>query len=65
MVGDHDDVGRLEEPELAEGGADAREIVVGVTDGGERGRAVDAGHERIEAVALEVLGAVGIARPEH
>ena len=42
-----------------------REIVVGVPDGGERGRAVDAGHQPAEAVALVVLRAVGIARPEH
>ena len=45
--------------------ADAGEIVVGVLDRRQRGRAVDAGHQRVEAVALIVLGAVRIARPEH
>ena len=52
-------------PSSLERGPDSRQVVVGVADGGERGRAVDAGDERIEAVGLEVLGAVGIARPEH
>ena len=56
---------RLEKPELAERRAKAGEIVVGIADGGERRRAVDAGHQRIEAVALIMLRAIRIARPEH
>ncbi len=37
---------------------------VGIRDGVERGRAVDAGIVDVRAVALVVLRAVGIARPE-
>ena len=65
MVGRGDDIGRIEEAEIAQRRADARQIVVGIADRGERGRAVDAGNQRVQAVALIVLGAVGIARPEH
>ena len=53
------------EAELVERLAQLRQIVVGVLDGGERGRAVDAGRYGVEAVALIVLAAVRIARPEH
>ena len=45
--------------------ADARQVVIGIADRGQRGRAVDAGNQRVQAVALIVLGTVGIARPEH
>jgi len=45
VIGDDDDVGRLEKPELAEHCAKAREIVVGIADRRERRRAVDAGNE--------------------
>ena len=65
VVGGDDDVGVLGEPELGEGGADAAEVVVDIADRRQRGRPVDAGLHAEEAVALIVLGAVGIARPEH
>ena len=45
MIGDDDDVGRIEKSELAERRAKAGEIVVGVADRSERRRAVDAGNQ--------------------
>ena len=65
VVGRDDDVGVVGEPELAERVLQLLEIVVGVLDRGERGRSVDAGRQLVEAVALIVLRAVRIARPEH
>ena len=38
-------------------------MLASVADRGERGRAVDPGNQLSEAVALIVLGPVGIARP--
>ena len=57
----------LRDPELVrEAAADhPGKIVVGILDRCQRGRAVDARSELIEAVALIVLRPVGIARPEH
>ena len=65
MVGRNHDIGVIGEAELAQGVLQLFEIVVGVPDGGGGCRSVDAGDERIETVALIVLRAVGIARPEH
>ena len=65
MIGADDDIGRLVEAELDERLADAREIAVGVLDRGERRRAVDAGGELVEAIALVMLAAVRVARLEH
>ncbi len=65
VVGRDHDVGGGGETEIVERFAQLRQIVVGILDGGERGRAVDAGRQGVEAVAGIVLGAVGIARPEH
>ena len=45
VVGDRDDVGRIEKLKVAQRCVDACQIVVGVPDRGERCRAVDAGHE--------------------
>ena len=39
------------------------EIIVGVADRRERGRAIDAGNEAQQAVALIMLRAIGVARP--
>ena len=65
VVGGDHDVGVGGEPELVQRLAELGEVVVGVLDAGHRGRAVDAGRDLVEAVALVMLGAVGIARPEH
>ncbi len=43
---------------------DGGKIIVGIADRRHRGRPVDAGLERQEAVALIVLGAIRITRPE-
>ena len=63
VVRRHDHVGRGVETLFLQPLEQAREIVVGVPDRGERGRAVDAGDQAPEAVALVMLRAVGIARP--
>lgn len=42
-----------------------REVVVGILDGGQRGRSVDAGNDLQMAVALIVLCTIRIARPQH
>ncbi len=65
MVGGDHDVGGGGEAEIVERLAQLRQVVVGVLDAGERSRAVDAGRQGVEAVAHVVLGAIGIARPEH
>ncbi len=65
MVGGDDDVGGRLEPQPLQRDAQPAEVVVGVPDRGERGRTVDAGLQRVRAVALVVLGAVRVARPEH
>ena len=44
---------------------DLLQISIGVLNGGLRRRAVDAGRELIQAVALRVLRVIGIARPVH
>ena len=63
VVGGDDHVGRGVEALFLQAGQQVREIVVGVPDRGERGRAVDARHQAAQAVALVMLRAVGIARP--
>ena len=65
MIRGGDDIGVIKKSELIESRMDAGEVVIGVADCGERGRAVNAGREHVEAVALIMLGAVRIARPEH
>jgi len=65
MVGGDHDVGGSGEAEIVERPAQLRQVVVGILDAGERSRAVDAGRQGVEAVAHVVLGAVGVARPEH
>ena len=54
-----------ERPRSSERFAQLRQIVIGVFDAGERSRSVDAGRHGIKAVAVVVLAAVGVARPEH
>ena len=51
-------------PSSIERSPDRREVAVGVADRGDRSRPVDPGLDLQEAVALIVLRAVGIARPE-
>ncbi len=63
MVGRDDDVGRILQAEILQRLAHLAEIVVGILDRRERGRAVDAGRHAVEAVALVVLRAIRIARP--
>ena len=65
MVGGHHHVGGLVQPQGLERGSQTPQIGRGVADGRQTGRSVDAGLEGIEAVALVMLGAVRIARPEH
>ena len=65
MIRGDDDVSGVEQSEFVESGTNSRQIVVRIADGGERSRAVDAGNEAVQAVALIVLAAIGIARPEH
>ena len=61
VVGGDHDVGRIRKPEIGKRIEDLLQIVVGVLDRGERGRAVDAGRDFEMAVAVIVLAAVGIA----
>ena len=65
MVGGDHDVGGSGKAEIVERLSQLRQVVVGILDAGERSRAVDAGRQGVEAVARIVLGAIGIARPEH
>jgi hypothetical protein len=65
VIGGDDDVGRGGEAEIVERLAKLGEVVVGVLDAGHRSRPVDPWRDRVEAVAVVVLAAVGIARPEH
>ena len=61
---DHD-IGRRRETEIVKRVTQLREIVVGVSDAGQRGGSIDARCDRVEAVAVVVLAAVRIARPKH
>ncbi len=65
MVSRDDDIGRRGKTEFVERLTQLRQVVVGVLDRRERGRPVDAGRDLQQAVALVMLGAVRIARPEH
>jgi len=60
-----DDICGVEQAEFAQCGANASEVVVLITHRSERSRSVDAGNEDVQAIALIVLGPIGVARPEH
>ena len=64
VVGGNDDIGHAGNSELRECLLNAPEIVVGVLDRRQRCRSVDAGRQPVQAVALVVLRAIGITRPE-
>jgi len=65
VVGGEDDIGVLVESLRFQGGQELGKVVVGVADRGKRGRAVNSGQQASKAVALVVLRAVRVARPEH
>src|SRR2546425_12344144 len=65
MVGSDDDVRRFGKPEFGKRGTEPAKIVIGVANCRKGSRAIDSGLECQEAVALVVLRAVRIARPEH
>ena len=65
VVGRKDHVGVAIEAQLPKRIQQPRKVIVRVPDRGKRGRAVDARDKPSEAVALIVLRAVGIARPEY
>ncbi len=65
VVGDHHHVGRLIESLGLERVAQSLKIIGRVADARQAGRAVDAGNQALEAVAVVVLRSVRITRPEH
>jgi hypothetical protein len=47
MIRGRNDIGRIKKAELIESRADAREVIIGVADCGERSRTVDARREHV------------------
>src|SRR5215475_4465133 len=64
MVSGHKYVGRVGEAEIGKSLPDMTQILIGILDRGERGRAIDAGRQLVKAVTLIVLRAVWVARPK-
>jgi hypothetical protein len=65
VIGCDDDVGGLIEAEGFESRQQFGEIVVRVSNGGERSGAIDAWHEAVQAIALIVVRAVRVSGPEN
>ncbi len=65
MVGGHHNVGGLIQAQAIERGSEPGQIARRIADSRQTRRAVDAGAQLIEAIALVMLGAIRIARPEH
>src|SRR4029078_4623674 len=64
MIRRHDDVRCLAKPKLVKALPNSGKVCISITDCRHRGRPIDAGLELPEAVALILLGALGIACPE-
>ena len=65
MVGDDDHVGVASGPAAFSASSGLREIVVGVADRGQRGRAVDAGHQRASGCRPDCAGVPSGSRDQN